>query len=71
VAELRTLLDVTRAAGARPVATLAMGPLGPLSRFVLSAAGSLLTYASVGTPTAPGQMPLAELAVLVRRLFPA
>jgi len=71
LAELRTLLDVTRTAAPRPVVTLAMGPMGPLSRVVLSAAGSLLTYASVGAPTAPGQMPLAELAALVRRLFPA
>jgi 3-dehydroquinate dehydratase-1 len=70
-ADLRRLLDVTRAAGSRPIATLAMGPYGPLSRFVLPAAGSLLTYASVGTPTAPGQTTLAELADLVRRLFPA
>ncbi len=70
LAELRTLIDVTRAAAPRPIVTLAMGPMGPLSRFVLSAAGSLLTYASVGDPTAPGQMPIAELAALVRRLFP-
>jgi len=70
LAELRTLIDVTRGAAPRPIVTLAMGPMGPLSRFVLSAAGSLLTYASVGDPTAPGQMPVAELAVLVRRLFP-
>jgi 3-dehydroquinate dehydratase-1 len=70
LADLRTLLDVTRDAAGRPVATLAMGPMGPLSRFVLAAAGSVLTYASVGAPTAPGQLPLAELATLVRRFFP-
>jgi 3-dehydroquinate dehydratase-1 len=68
---LQTLLDVTRTAAPRPIVTLAMGPMGPLSRFVLSAAGSLLTYASVGAPTAPGQMPLAELAALIDRFFPA
>jgi 3-dehydroquinate dehydratase-1 len=70
VADLHVLIDVTRGVAPRPIATLAMGPMGPLSRFVLAAAGSLLTYASVGAPTAPGQMPLAELAALVRRLFP-
>ena len=66
---LRTLIDVTRAAMPRPVVTLAMGAMGPLSRFVLCAAGSLATYASVGAPTAPGQLPLGELAALVRRFF--
>jgi len=70
LADLQVLIDVTRGVAPRPIATLAMGPMGPLSRFVLAAAGSLLTYASVGAPTAPGQMPLAELSALVRRLFP-
>ena len=69
--ELGVLIDVTRGLAPRPVATLAMGPMGPLSRIALPAAGSLLTYAAVGVPTAPGQMPLGELAPLVRRFFPA
>jgi len=69
-ADLRTLLAVTLAT--TDVVTLAMGPLGPLSRIVLPAAGSLLTYAHVGRPTAPsGQLSLAELAPLVRRLLVA
>ena len=68
--ELQVLIDVTRGVTPSPVVTLAMGPLGPLSRLVLPAAGSLLTYASVGTPTAPGQMPLSELATSFHRLFP-
>jgi 3-dehydroquinate dehydratase-1 len=71
IAALRVLIDVTRGVAPAPIATLAMGPAGPLSRFVLPAAGSLLTYASVGAPTAPGQMPVAELAALIARLFPA
>src|SRR5205809_1091120 len=51
--------------------TLATGPAGPLSRVVLPAAGSLLTYGDVGRPTAPsGQLSLAELAALLRRLLP-
>jgi len=67
-ADLRTLLATTLAAS--DVVTLAMGPLGPLSRIVLPAAGSLLTYAHVGRPTAPsGQLSLSELAPLVRRLI--
>ena len=69
--DLRTLLEVTLAARAAGVVTLAMGPLGPLSRLVLPAAGSLLTYGAAGRGTAPGQLPVGELAELVARLFPS
>lgn len=68
--ELRTLVAVTLAARARGIVTLAMGVWGPLSRFVLPLAGSLLTYASVGAPTAPGQLPVGELAALLARFYP-
>jgi 3-dehydroquinate dehydratase-1 len=69
--DLGTLLAVTLATRRRGVVTLAMGPLGPLSRVALPAAGSLLTYGHVGRPTAPGQLTVPELADLFRRLFPA
>src|SRR2546429_28964 len=69
--DLRVLLEVTLVARARGIVTLATGPAGPLSRLLLPAAGSLLTYGHVGRPTAPsGQLPLAELAALLRRLLP-
>jgi 3-dehydroquinate dehydratase I len=69
--ELRILIEVTLAARDRAIVTLALGPAGPLSRIVLPAAGSLLTYAHVGRPTAPsGQLALSELAPLLRKLFP-
>jgi 3-dehydroquinate dehydratase I len=68
--DVRTLLAVTLAARHRGIVTVAMGPTGTLSRLLFPAAGSLLTYASVGRPTAPGQMPLGELAALLRRLYP-
>lgn len=70
VADVRTLLAVTLAARGRGVVTVGMGPAGPLSRVVLAAAGSLFTYAAVGRPTAPGQLPVADLASLFRRLYP-
>jgi 3-dehydroquinate dehydratase-1 len=71
LAELRTLVEVTLAAD-RGVVTLALGPAGPLSRVVLPAVGSLLTYGHVGRPTAPsGQLPVADVAALLRRLLPA
>ena len=70
-ADLRILLDVTLAARADGIVSLVMGPLGPLSRIVLPAAGSLLTYGAAGRGTAPGQLPVTELASLVARLFPS
>ena len=48
---------------------VAMGAAGTLGRLLLPAAGSLLTYGHVGTPTASGQLTVAELAALMRRLF--
>jgi len=71
VHQLQRLLAVTLAARERHVVTLAMGPMGPLSRLVLPAAGSLLTYGHVGRPTAPGQLGVAELAAELRRLYPS
>lgn len=68
--DLRTLLDVTLTAAGEGVVTLGMGAFGPLSRIVLPAAGSLLTYGAAGAGTAPGQTPVAELAALIGRLFP-
>jgi 3-dehydroquinate dehydratase-1 len=67
--DLRTLLEVTIGAVDEGIVAVGMGPQGPLSRLVLPAAGSLLTYASVGQPTAPGQLPLSELARLMRDLY--
>jgi len=68
--DVRTLLEVTLAARPRPIVCFAMGEMGTLSRVLFPAAGSLLTYAAVGTPTAPGQLPLGELVGLIRRFFP-
>jgi len=70
-ADLRRLLEATLAAAPRPVATFAMGPLGVVSRVLFGVAGSLLTYGSVGRPTAPGQLPVGELRTWIDRFYPA
>lgn len=53
-----------------PVVSMAMGPLGAVSRLCGGAFGSALTFAVAGAPSAPGQMPIedvrAGLAVLQR-----
>lgn len=69
--DLASLLACTIAVRDRGVVTLGMGPWGPLSRLVLPAAGSLLTYGSAASATAPGQLPVRELAALLQRLAPS
>ena len=71
LADVQTVLALTLELRDRGVATLAMGAVGALSRVFFPAAGSLLTYGCVGTPTAPGQLPIDELAELVRRFYPS
>ncbi len=68
--DVRTLLEVTLAARTRGIVTMSMGPLGAISRVFFPAAGSLLTYGSVGRPTAPGQLPVTELARLRDQFYP-
>lgn len=53
----------------RPVLSVAMGPLGLASRVAGGAFGSCATFASVGAASAPGQIPLEELAPLAS-VFP-
>ena len=67
--DVRTMLAVTLAARHRGVVTVSMGPAGTLARVLLPAAGSLFAYGHVGSPTAPGQLTVTELAALVRRFF--
>lgn len=53
---------------ALPVVAFAMGEEGRLSRIASLLLGSPLTYASVGKPTAPGQLGIAETKQLLSRL---
>lgn len=43
-----------------PLITMAMGGLGVISRISGQVFGSCMTFASVGKPSAPGQLPLAD-----------
>jgi 3-dehydroquinate dehydratase-1 len=63
------LLDFTRAHRDRPIVTMAMGPIGTISRLVAPLAGSVLAYTSP-SPTL-GQLPPAELIQGLRRCYPA
>lgn len=48
----------------RPVVTMSMGNLGTLSRISGGTFGSAITFASVGEPSAPGQISLDEMRMI-------
>ena len=49
---------------------IGMGANGVLSRVLFPGLGSLLTYASLGQPTAPGQLAYSDMFELFRKLYP-
>ena len=69
-ADLRTLARVLveRDDAGPGLIVIGMGDAGVASRVLFPALGSLLTYASAGTQTAPGQLALDEAVALLRRL---
>ncbi len=54
-----------------PIGVVGMGRLGPISRVVLPACGSILTYGYVDTPQVSGQLPAARLKALVQEFATA
>lgn len=68
--DIQTLANFTIANAEKNLVTIAMGPLGVLSRIFFPALGSLLTYAFLGQPTAPGQLDYNETFELLRKFYP-
>jgi 3-dehydroquinate dehydratase-1 len=71
MADVLRLLAATLAAseqGRIPVISMAMGPLGAVSRTCGGAFGSALTFAVGASASAPGQMPVAEVRQAVAAL---
>jgi 3-dehydroquinate dehydratase-1 len=68
-ADVLTLLAATRAYAdrptARPAVTMAMGPLGVLSRLAGETFGSAVTFGTVGAPSAPGQIDAVALRAVL------
>lgn len=59
--DLAVLLQLQASKPATPLATMGMGPLGRISRLVLAAAGSRLTYGFLDRPQVSGQWPAIQL----------
>lgn len=68
--ELRALASFTLDLVDLGVVVIGMGPHGAPSRVAFPFLGSRLTFAVAGRSTAPGQLPLAEMATTLRRLSP-
>ena len=69
--DVLVLLDATERAARElsiPLVSMAMGPLGLVTRVFGSRFGSGLTFASGAVASAPGQIPLAELLPMLETL---
>ena len=69
-ADVSRLMRFTRRHRAKNLVTIAMGPLGSVSRVAFFAVGSLLTYTHLKHSTAPGQMPIGVLQKELRGCYP-
>lgn len=54
----------------RPICILGMGPMGLRTRVSFPGLGSKLTYGYLDRPSAPGQLPSAQLVSLLRETLP-
>ena len=54
-----------------PLAVMSLAPLGAVTRVCGEAFGSALTFAAVGQPSAPGQLPLEQLNTALKILHEA
>ena len=72
ISDVVTLLDATSEVAnnsiVNPLVTMAMGPLGAITRVSGEYFGSALTFASVGKTSAPGQMPIGALRICLEVL---
>ena len=68
--DIRKLSLFTLSNAPKNLITIGMGPNGVISRILFPALGSLITYASLGKPTAPGQLDYHTTFELLRKLYP-
>lgn len=70
--DVLTLLDATQTFAARaqvPIVTMSMGALGSISRVSGQVFGSAITFAAVGSASAPGQLTAEETAQIMDALY--
>jgi 3-dehydroquinate dehydratase-1 len=67
---LQVLAELTLSNKDKRLITIAMGSEGLISRVFFPALGSRITFAYIGTPTAPGQLKFEDLFQLLREFYP-
>lgn len=70
MADVRRLLEFTLRHRDRGLVTIALGPIGAISRVFFPLAGSLFTFAHHRAASGPGQLPLALMRQELRRYYP-
>jgi 3-dehydroquinate dehydratase-1 len=70
IRDVQVLASLTIAHAARGLVVLGMGPEGLKTRLLLPALGSLMTFAYIDQPSAPGQLSVAQTVALLRALYP-
>ncbi len=68
--DIQVLAGFTIANASKGIVTIAIGSEGALSRVFFPALGSLLTYAYLDRPTAPGQLGYKELFEWLKKFYP-
>ncbi len=63
---LSVAVEMEEHLGDRPCVTMAMGPLGVLTRISGSLTGNAITFGTCGAASAPGQLPCNELADILQ-----
>lgn len=66
--DLQQLMALVSTPAPLPISVMGMGPLGRVSRLVLSRLGSVLNYGYLGEANAPGQWPARKLKELIAEL---
>ena len=69
--DIITLAELTISQRSKNLITIGMGSLGLASRIFFPMLGSLLTYAYLGEPTAPGQLHYEDTFDYLRRFYPS
>ncbi|MDO4518847.1 MAG: type I 3-dehydroquinate dehydratase [Eubacteriales bacterium] len=60
--------EVRRQYTSRPLVSMSMGYKGEISRYAGENFGSSITFATVGKASAPGQIPIAQLRLMMQKL---
>jgi len=69
VADVRRLLNFTEKCET-PIVTIAMGPIGKISRVIAPLYGSLFSYGFIKGEVAPGQLPVTRLIEEFKLYYP-